>query len=57
MMADSSRLDPLRDSVLSKIKSKDKRENRIHNHRRLFLTLLYMGELGTYHNREQSNLR
>ena len=44
MMADSSRLDPLRDSVLSKIKSKDKRENRIHNHRRPFLTLLYMGD-------------
>ena len=44
MMTDSSRLDPLRDSVLPKIKSKDKRENRIHNHRRPFLTLLYMGD-------------
>ena len=44
MMADSSRLGPLRDSVLSKIKSKDKRENRIHNHRRPFLTLSYMSD-------------
>ena len=44
MLADSSRLDQQRDSVLSKIKSKDKRENRIHNHRRPFLTLLYIGD-------------